>query len=273
MDKFGWFPYNGSKRWMLGHLEPLFCSWSGSGRFIDPFCGGGAPSWLARKTHPEVSQLLSDVDPWLLACYRVQTNGLAPVIPKDFANLKDWYLLGDDDLSRLSTEEQALRFMITSLTAWGHRLEPKPRGTLRFKVDPAWTTADYLVPRITNLLSTRWLHSMDVVTQRDWKETVAQAREGDLVFLDPPYTETLGYTTRWTVADQIDVWEMTEILVKRGVSVVLTNHGEMERLYARLSLSTRVIDRPGTGKTGKPRQELLAWSSDLNPAKSIFESL
>lgn len=271
-DKFGWFPYNGSKRWMLTHLEPLFQAWSGKGRFIDPFCGGGAPSWLARKTHPDVNQILSDVDPWLLACYRVQTDGLRPTVPTDFTNLKDWYLLGDEDLPRLSHDERALRFLITNLTAWGHRLVPQPKGTLRFTADPAWTTAEYLVPRLVGLLDTRWLHSRDVVAQRDWKETVAGAREGDLVFLDPPYTETLGYTSKWMVSDQIDVWEMSEILVKRGCSVVLTNHGEMERLYARLSLSTRVINRPGTGKTGKPRQELLVWSPDLNPAKSIFES-
>lgn len=111
---------------------------------------------------------------------------------------------------------------------------------------------------------------MDSVAQRDWKESVAEAREGDLVFLDPPYTETLGYTTRWTVADQIDVWEMSETLIKRGVSVIVTNHGDLARLYARF-MTTKTIDRPGTGKTSKGRQELLAWSADLNPAESIFE--
>lgn len=268
MDKFQYSPYNGSKRWMLSHLEPLFRAWSGKGRFIDPFCGGGSPSWLMRKCRPQAHQILSDVDPFLLACYQVQSLGLEPKIPEDFTDLKDWYLLGDRDLPGLSTEDKALRFMITCLTAWGHRLKPKPHGTLSFTVNPEWVTSEYLKPRLTSLLATRWLQTTDTVLNQDWKETIRLAKSGDFVFLDPPYTETLGYSKRWTVADQVDVWECVDKLVVQGVSVVVTNSSEMTRLYARTALSSVELARPGTGNTAKARTEMLAWSPDL---RSIFD--
>ncbi len=269
--QFKYFPYNGSKRWMVPHMEPLFRRWEGKGKFIDPFCGGGSPSWLARQTHPAAPQFLGDVDPWLLSVYEAQRQQLSIQVPQDYTDLKSWYALGTEDLDRLSLEQKALRFLICCTTAWGNRLESKPGDTLRFKVNPVWITSEYIIPKIQRMLGIQWLKPTDQVTLSDWKDTVAQAVAGDLVFLDPPYTETLGYTAKWDVTDQIDVWEMSETLAKRGVSVIVTNSAQMERIYRRTGFQMLVLDRPGTGKTGKARQEMLAWSPDLNPLPHVFE--
>ena len=73
-----WFPWNGSKNWMLGHLEPVLAQWPAKGRYIEPFVGGGSVSQLVRKLHPEASQVLGDANPWLISAYEQQLSS-API--------------------------------------------------------------------------------------------------------------------------------------------------------------------------------------------------
>jgi len=91
---------------------------------------------------------------------------------------------------------------------------------------------------------------------------------GGFGFLDPPYTETIGYGTEWTVGDQLDVLLWVEEASRRGVLIVCTNHEAMGRHYARIGCEVSYLTAPARGRTSKARREMLAWSN-LTPGDTL----
>jgi site-specific DNA-adenine methylase len=87
-----WFPWNGSKRWLLPRLSAVIGEWSpgSSGRFIDPFCGGGSVSALVRHEHPAVAQVLSDANPWLMSAFEWQLAAQPYTVLDDVFDIDRW---------------------------------------------------------------------------------------------------------------------------------------------------------------------------------------
>jgi DNA adenine methylase len=74
----------------------------------------------------------------------------------------------------------------------------------------------------------------------DFEETVADARRGDLVYLDPPYITThlengfIKYNARlFTPADEVRLAGTAERLARKGVIVIASNasHPGIRELY------------------------------------------
>lgn len=261
-----YFPWNGSKRWLIPEISKISAQWSGTGRYFEPFVGGGHVSHLIRQQFPDIPQVLNDANKWLASAYQWQINQQEYQLPDNFHAVEYWRNLRDDQYAGLSLSEQVTRMAVCIFSSWGHRWQTYEDGRLRSTLDPQWCTSEYLRSKILPMVSQRWLNTKDQVLQGDWKDALAGVQPGDLVFLDPPYTETLGYgNQRWGVADQIDVWEKVESLSQLGVSVIVTNHEEMSRLYRRFDLGIKILDRPGTGTTSATRKEMLGWTQDLNP--------
>lgn len=259
-----WFPWNGSKRWLLSELEPVLSQWDGRGRYFDPFCGGGSVSALMRRLFPRARQIVSDANPWLASAFRTQAAGDYK-LPANYGDVTYWRSLRDDQRRELSRVERATRFAVCLYSSWGNRWKTAPDGAFTQSsapINPKWSTRTYLKPRLESMFhsSSSWLHKSDVIRHWDWKTAAFHAKPGDLVYLDPPYPESLGYGTQWwSFSDQLDIVDWVTEAIPRGIRVVVSNMATLERLYKRAGMKTRIIDYPRSSRTSRPRQEVLAW--------------
>jgi site-specific DNA-adenine methylase len=105
------------------------------------------------------------------------------------------------------------------------------------------------------------MKSRKVQTHADWKDSLASVKPGDLVFIDPPYPESLGYGNQfWSFSDQLDVVDWVAAAAKDGVNVVVSNMSSLERLYRRAGLKTMIFTGPKKSKARLIRSEVLAWA-------------
>lgn len=89
---------------------------------------------------------------------------------------------------------------------------------------------------------------------------MALAQPGDLVYLDPPYPESLGYGNQWwSFADQLDVVDWATKASANGVNIVVSNMATIERLYKRAGLETTIVLGPKPSETRRTREEVIAW--------------
>lgn len=260
-----WFPWNGSKRWLLKDLQPIFSKWTARGRYIDPFVGGGSVSFLLRQMFPTIPHILSDANPWLISCFEAQIKGLMSL----GVDLSAWSLpdieyyrnLCDVDLPFLSLEDRATRFAVCLFTAWGNRWETYDDGRFRSTKNLKYCEPEFLEKKLKDFLSIRWLSDKDSVQIADWKDVVSSARPGDLVYIDPPYPESLGYGNQWwSFSDQLDVVDWTLKAKDRGINVVVSNMSTLERLYRRGGMNIQIVQGPSSMKTRRVREEVIAWS-------------
>lgn len=245
---------------MVAHLEPVFARWSARGRFYDPFCGGGSVSYLAKQMWAGVPQSVSDANPWLMSVFEWQTADSGYRLPKNFLDTDYWRGLHDGDLAGLSPAHRATRFAVCLLTAWGNRWETQPDGRFRSTINRRYCEPTYLRQRLESFFTVKWLSRRDSARTQNWSDALKRVSEGDLVYLDPPYPESLGYGNQWwDFSDQLDVVDWAAEATKKGVSVVISNMATIERLYRRAGFETRVLRGPAASKTRRVREEVLAW--------------
>lgn len=256
-----WFPWNGSKRWLVKHLAPIIQTWGGGGVYLEPFVGGGSISALVRCLFPDANQYLSDANPWVMAAFQSQLLGDRKVAD-NYTDIDYWRGLKDADLEGLTTVERANRFAICLFTAWGNRWKSKADGSMGTEnpINKKFVKPEYLMKRLETFFSVKWLEHGDEIAHADWKDTLKNAKEGDLVYIDPPYPESLGYGNQWwSFSDQLDVVDWVAEAVQKDISVVVSNMATIERLYRRAGLQTMIVDGPKTSKTRTNRQEVIAW--------------
>lgn len=250
------FPWNGSKRWLAPQLSEVFSRWDRRGRFVDPFVGGGSVSKLVRAAMPEVPQVLGDANLWLAAVYERQVSG-SPVDLARFAEVAHWRGLRDADASALSVGDRALRFAVCLLTAWGNRWETRADGAFRSTLNPKYCEPAGLRRRLEGFFAEEWLVPGDQAGHADALATLAGVRPGDLVYLDPPYPEVLGYGNQtWTLEHHLDLLEWAA--PRRDLTIVVSNPSTLRRLWEGVGFECQVLDGPAATKTRRPRRELLA---------------
>jgi len=257
-----WFPWNGSKRWLLPDLLEITNRWEAGGSYIEPFVGGGSIARAIRMQHPRAHQILGDANPWLMSVYEWQRMGVPYVLPENFSDLRYWRGLQDADIPDLTVTNRATRFAVCLLTAWGNRWETLADGEFKSTANQAWCAPEYLRSRLVQFFGTAgWLEPSDECAVGDWASTAARAQPGDLLYLDPPYTETLGYGNQtWTLSNQLDVVDLAIEKAKAGVAVVVSNHSTIERLYRRAGFEIKIIGGQKAMKTRRTRDEMLARS-------------
>lgn len=246
----------GGKRWLLNDLS--FGLPEYSGRYIEPFLGGGAIFF--HLTPPDA--ILSDVNERLIATYksirdewRLVEESLAEFQER---HSKEFYY---DERSReySSPHLRAAQFLYLNRTCFNGLYRENLKG--QFNV-PLGTKTQVSLPDDDFELASKILSRADLRTG-DFEAIVAEAKEGDLVFLDPPYTTAhnfngfVKYNQKiFTWDDQKRLMEATRDAIQRGARVVLTNadHNSIHKLYADLGAPT-VVSRPSviSGSVGSRR--------------------
>ena len=151
-------------------------------RYIEPFAGSAC---LFFAVEPK-NAIISDLNPHLIEAYETITKHpirvlhLAKSIP---ATAQDYYAIRDAPFESKSPIQRAARFLYLNRFCFnglyrtnkkGHFNVPFGTRTGTFPTDPIFRRAAAALGRATLVCS-------------DFQSTIAKAREGDFVYLDPPY--------------------------------------------------------------------------------------
>jgi len=222
----------GGKRILVSNILPLIPN--SFRRYYEPFLGGGA---LFFALQPE-NALLSDNNHELINCYLQVRDHCEKVV----ARLKllrnqerDYYRIRGrvpgDEIGRA-----ARLIYLTTLSFNGiHRLNQRgefnvPYG-YKLHIEPCDTQK---LRRASAALATARLE------WKDFEPVVSSADEGDVVYLDPPYTVSHGnngflkYNAKiFSWNDQLRLSNVARSLASRGCKVIVSNadHPSILRLY------------------------------------------
>jgi len=245
----------GGKRWLIDspHLElPEF-----EGRYIEPFLGSAAIFFHCRPA----TALLSDINPRLIETYSAIRDNPDLVrrylVAYQRKHSKEFYY-SERGAVRSSPYTRASQFLYLNRTCWNGLYRENLDG--KFNV-PIGTKSKIFDPEEDLAEVSAILSAAEIVCQ-DFGDTVAEAQEGDFVFVDPPYTTAhnlngfVKYNQKiFSWQDQIRLKDAVFAARERGAEVMVTNanHHSILDLYSGareiIALDRRsVISGPSAGR-------------------------
>lgn len=256
MDPF--LKWAGGKRWIL--TRPEFSIPNYTGRYVEPFLGGGAVFF---HINPKRA-VLSDINPRLIDTYtaiKCDWEAVLDHLQQHQRNHSSEYYYKiraewSGDIFR-----RAAQFIYLNRTCWNGLYRENLRG--QFNV-PKGSKDKVLVEGENFHLISQRLQGASLYC-RDFEETIDSTESGDFAFIDPPYTtahNTNGFVkyneSIFTWEDQIRLRDAIVRAVRRGVTAVVTNadHHSVRELYHKYA-DLKAIDRvsiisggqKGRGKT------------------------
>lgn len=249
----------GGKSQLLGELLPLMPNQYN--RYIEPFFGGGALFFAARPAEA----VIADSNPELINLYQSVADNVSGVIAelKKYKNTSDaFYEVRAKDWTRLTSVQAAARTIFLNRTCFNGLYRVNRQG--QFNVP----YGKYANPRIIDedgLRSASILLKQSKIICGDYKKVLrGTAKQGDFIFLDPPYLPVSEYADfkRYTKEqfyeeDQVELANEVERLHQLGCHVVLTNsnHPLVHELYSKFEIriiqTKRHISCNGKGRTGE----------------------
>lgn len=223
----------GGKRWLADRLIDVLSL--GSGKYIEPFLGGGAVFFALRPEHA----ILSDSNPELINAY----NAIASDATRIVSLLRAHHRLHSVDYFYTMRAykprceyRRAARFIYLNRTCWNGLFRVNLNG--QFNV-PIGTKTSVLME------TDDWAtvaDSLSKVTIRcnDFEISIDEAQAGDVVFADPPYTVKHNLNGFIKYNDSLFSWtdqiRLRDALLRakgRGARIVLTNanHASVRALY------------------------------------------
>lgn len=210
------------------HLPATF------GRYFEPFLGGGAVFFHLLSSRGAFEAHLSDVNADLMLTYGVVKEQVEEIIAvlqrheEKFCQDRERYYYSQRDApAPHDPVERAARFIMFNKTCFNGLYRVNKSG--RFNVP----LGRYDNPRICDAQALRQAAlalSKARLSSKHYSDVLARAREGDLVYLDPPYSPTSN-TARFTQYtnggfgddDQAELCSVFEELAARGCRVILSN--------------------------------------------------
>jgi len=262
----------GGKRWFVARHPDYFpCNY---GRYIEPFLGGGAVFFFLRPK----SAILGDINPELIATYEAVRDASREVAQllteyQSVHSKRHYYSLrGQEPKSR---EAVAARMIYLNRTCFNgiYRVNLAgefnvPKGT---KKAVLLETDDF--PGAAKLLKKAELR------HADFESIIDEAKEGDFVFADPPYTvrhNVNGFVkyneTLFSWDDQVRLADALHRAGGRGVKILSTNanHDSVRSLYRDrnfvLTTTSRYSSISAASESRKQFEELVIRSSEFKTA-------
>jgi DNA adenine methylase len=243
----------GGKRWLFD--KTFVESLPLHRRYVEPFLGGGAGFFAI---NPAVA-LLSDVNQDLINLYEVIRDSHIGLVKMLASHQRDhcaeyYYEVRKQDPG--DKIERAARMLYLNRTCYNGLYRLNKMG--RFNV-PIGTKTAVLLPTDDFASAAAMLARVQLRTC-DFATTIGEAGDGDLLFVDPPYTVKHDNNGFVKYNEQIFSWKDQERLrqavfeaADRGASVIVTNanHTSVIELYNGLGRSS-VVDRASviSGKVG-----------------------
>jgi DNA adenine methylase len=230
----------GGKGQLMAQLLPLLPS-RPVRRYFEPFVGSAALFFALRPDEAT----LSDVNAELVDCYRAvqaDVEGVIAALSTHRYEERAYYRVREQDPEALPPTKRAARTIYLNKTGYNglYRVNRAGRFNVPFGryTNPGFASRESL----ENLRAcSRALAGVRLLV-RDFGDVVGDAREGDLVYFDPPYVP-LSDTSDFTAyvpggfgpRDQERLASVVHALDARGVHVMLSNSDApvVRDLYAR----------------------------------------
>lgn len=239
--------------------------------YYEPFAGGLAVLLDLMPT----SAIINDINSELINLYRQIKGNVSEVIKflstldkqhEEWSEPKDYYYLVRNNFNNSlgsDNTEQAARFIYLNKHCFNglYRVNSKGEFNVPFngKLSGRSFDEDHL-RRVSEILR----HTL--VLNKDFEDAVKDAKEGDLIYFDPPYDyETndgfVDYSKAgWTREDLIKLKHLCDRLVDHGCYVLISNNSTtfINELFndARYSIeevtARRAINRKGNGRGPVP---------------------
>lgn len=240
-------------------------------RYHEPFIGAGA---LLFDLQPERANI-SDANAELINCYRVirdHAEILLKTIRKHTNTSTYFYELRELDrlpaYETLSDVERASRIIFLNKTCYNGLFRVNRRGHFNAPF------GDYQNPLIVNekviCAVSKYLNNKQIrIAEEDFSVACARAKEGDFIYLDPPYdpiSDTASFTGynfgKFDRDEQQRLKSAIDDLTRRNCKILLSNSGTdfIKELYADYTVvhveASRNINSVGTGR-GKINEFLI----------------
>lgn len=232
----------GGKRWLTGRLQEWLPAEYNV--YHEPFLGGGATFFHLQPA----CAVLSDCNSDLIETYqaiREDPEGVRTALKAhDDCHTDEYYYLVRA-LNAGSPVERAARFLYLNRTCWNGLYRVNLKG--EFNV-PRGTKDQILLPHENFDRIAAVLRQAEIVCC-DFERTIGRAGEGDLVYVDPPYTVKHNHNGFIKYNQSIFSWEDQVRLSKvcfaarsRGATVVVSNadHETVRALYDDADVLTSV---------------------------------
>lgn len=232
----------GGKRQLLTELTAYYPQHFN--RYFEPFIGGGAS--LLNLCPPKA--VINDFNGELVNAWQMvkeQPEDLIKLVENHAANdSKEYYLdirMADRDgrLTKMSPIERAARFIYLNKAGFNGLWRVNSKGQNNV---PYGAHKKVNVPVKAIRLDHNYLATNDIkILQGDYRDAVADAKENDFVYFDPPYipvnqtADFTGYTKNdFGLAQQEGLRDLALKLAHRGVKVMLSNSDVplIDELYA-----------------------------------------
>ena len=226
----------GGKYWLLKHLDKLITK--KYEKYYEPFFGGGAVFFYLSNNNIMSKSFLSDLNPELINFYKCLKKDPEKIYRYilEWPNEKKFYY-EIRNRKFIKPYKQAARFYYLNRTSFNgiYRVNLKGEYNVPYGNKDYKTMFDASrMASISNLLQESKLKI------NDFEKSLEKAGNGDLVFLDPPYTvahENNGFVKYnqkiFSWEDQIRLYNCVVELNDRGGKFILTNaaHSSIKDLY------------------------------------------
>ena len=263
----------GGKRWLSKYLAPVIHQKLAAtgGRYIEPFLGGGAIALALGLP----GMILGDACEDLIVTYRA----VREVPDAVYSTLR---MLGNRGMDReaylkvrasapTSGVVRAARFLYLNATCFNGLYRVNSHGRFNVPYGDRGDDADKILPSLERLKSCAAALKTSALLVDGYQKTLDDVREGDVVFVDPPYDGPVfdTYTaTGFDANDQRALAERLRILVAgAGAFVVATNAdtARVRDLYSWAYVySTGEQRSVGAGEMTRGRTACLLMSNDAS---------
>ena len=226
----------GGKSQMLKYILPLIPNYSG--RYIEPFLGGGAVYFALNPDNA----IISDSNPELINMYRQVADNVESVITylNKYKNDKElFYAVREQVWGNLPKAEAAARMIFLNKTCFNGLYRVNKKGMFN---TPFGNYKNPVICDEDRLRNASKILSKATLVCGDYLDVLkSYAKSGDFVFLDPPYVPVgkYGDFKRYTKEqfydhNQIELADEVKRLVNLGCYVILTNsnHPLCRELYS-----------------------------------------
>ncbi len=249
----------GGKTQMLSDLLPKVPF--SYGRYIEPFLGGGAMFFALQ---PE-NAIIADSNPELINMYRQVSDHVDDVIQylEQYENTKErFYAVRSQKWEALPAAAAAARTIFLNKTCFNGLYRVNKKGDFNVPY------GKYANPRICDrdalYSASAVLKKAEILCSDYFLVLEHYAKEGDFIFLDPPYLPVSEYSDfkRYTKEqfyeeDHVELAKIIMRLHERGCHVILTNsnHPLVHELYAPFTIdivhTKRYISCRGSSRQGE----------------------
>ncbi len=158
------------------------------GRYVEPFCGSAC---LFFETSNKEA-LLSDINHDLInALDEIKKNKNLRSLLIDMENTEEnYYRIRSLDPEKLNKTDRAVRFLYLNRYCFNGVYRTNKSG--KFNVPRGTKTGSFPSQEVFDLAREKLKHAE--LTVADYKQTLKRLREGDFVYIDPPYSKHGKFT-------------------------------------------------------------------------------